>query len=199
MGTGKSKLRVRNRRVGMMLGVGVVAMVGLAYASVPLYQLFCKITGYGGTPKIGEVVEKATGAAADRLITVTLDANVNKGLKWDFAPQVREFTVPLGEETLAVYTARNFSDVTLTGTATFNVTPFKAAEYVSKIDCFCFTEQRLEAGQEVPMPISFYIDPDIMNDPNTKDLENIVLSYTFFPSRKTASVEGNEDNTDDNS
>jgi len=178
-----------------MLGAGVVAMVGLAYASVPLYQLFCQATGYGGTPKVGVVVEKATGAAAERIITVTLDANVNKGLAWKFKPQVSKVNVPLGEETLAFYIARNIGDTAVSGTATYNVTPFKAAEYVSKIDCFCFTEQRLEAGQEMPMPVSFYIDPEIMNDPNTRDLENIVLSYTFFPSRETAAVKGEDDNS----
>lgn len=186
---------VRNRRVGLMLGVGAAAMLGLAYASVPLYQLFCQITGYGGTPKIGAVVEKATGAAAERVMTVMLDANTNKGLNWDFKPQVNKIKMSLGEEMLVIYTARNLSDVAITGTATYNVTPFKAAEYVSKIECFCFTEQRLEAGQEVPMAVSFYIDPEIMNDPNTKDLENIVLSYTFFPSRKTASAEIKDDNS----
>ncbi len=189
-----ARTRVRNRRVGLTLAVGAAAMLGLAYASVPLYQLFCQVTGYGGTPKIGVVVEKATGAAADRIITVMLDANVNKGLNWKFKPQVREMRVALGEETLAIYTARNFGDVAVTGTATYNVTPFKAAEYVSKIECFCFTEQRLEAGEEMPMPVSFYIDPEIMNDPSTKDLKNIVLSYTFFPSRKAASVDTEDDN-----
>jgi len=189
-----NQTKIRNRRVGLMLGVGVAAMVGLAYASVPLYQLFCQITGYGGTPKTGVIVEKATGEAAERIMTVMLDANVNKGLTWKFKPQVRELSVGLGEETLAFYTARNFGEVAVTGTATFNVTPFKAAEYVSKIDCFCFTEQRLEAGEEIPMPVSFYIDPEIMNDPNTKDLEHIVLSYTFFPSREAASVTAEDDN-----
>ncbi|NQV44057.1 MAG: cytochrome c oxidase assembly protein [Rhodospirillales bacterium] len=184
---------VRNRRVGLMLGVGVVAMLGLAYASVPLYKLFCQVTGYGGTPKIGAFVEKATGAAAGRIMTVMLDANVNKDLKWDFASPVNTMRVHLGEEVLAIYTARNYGNVAVTGTATFNVTPFKAAEYITKIDCFCFTEQRLEAGQEMPMPVSFYIDPEIMNDPNTKDLENIVLSYTFFPSRKTAAMKTGDD------
>lgn len=196
MGTANAnRTKVRNRRVGLMLGVGVAAMLGLAYASVPLYQLFCQITGYGGTPKTGVVVEKPTGAAAERIMTVTLDANVNKGLKWKFKPQIREMSVGLGEQTLAVYTAQNLDDAAVTGTATFNVTPFKAAEYVSKIDCFCFTEQRLEAGEEMPMPVSFYIDPEIMNDPNTKDLEHIVLSYTFFPSRETASVTAEDDNS----
>ena len=188
------RTRVRNRRVGLMLGAGAAAMLGLAYASVPLYQLFCQITGYGGTPKIGYVVDKATGPAAERIMTVMLDANVNKGLNWKFEPQIREIRMHLGEEKLAFYSARNLGENAVTGTATFNVTPFKAAEYVSKIDCFCFTEQRLEAGEEMPMPVSFYIDPEIMNDPNTKDLENIVLSYTFFPSRKTVAVATEDDN-----
>ncbi|MBC8445491.1 MAG: cytochrome c oxidase assembly protein, partial [Rhodospirillaceae bacterium] len=104
-------LMVRNRRVGLMLGVGAAAMLGLAYASVPLYQLFCQITGYGGTPKIGAVVEKATGAAAERVMTVMLDANTNKGLNWDFKPQVNKIKMSLGEEMLVIYTARNLSDV----------------------------------------------------------------------------------------
>jgi len=171
-----------------MLGVGVAAMLGLAFASVPLYRMFCQATGYGGTPKIGEVVEKATGEAAGRIVSVMFDANVNKGLSWKFQPRVREINVPLGVQTLAIFDARNFGDAAITGTASFNITPFKAAEYFVKIDCFCFTEQRLEAGEEMPMPVSFYIDPEIMNDPDAKDVENIVLSYTFFPSRKTAAV-----------
>ena len=187
---------VRNRRVGLMVAVGVVAMLGLAYASVPLYKMFCQVTGYGGTPKIGTVVQKATGAASDRIMNVMLDANVNTGLQWEFKPpQVHQIRMPLGVEILAIYTARNFGDVAVTGTATYNVTPFKVAEYITKIECFCFTEQRLEAGAEMSMPVSFYIDPEIMNDPNTKDVENIVLSYTFFPSRKTASVETKDDNS----
>jgi len=189
------RTRVRNRRVGFITAACAFAMLGLAYASVPLYQLFCQVTGYGGTPKIGVVVEKATGAASNRTITVMLDANVNKGLNWKFKPTIRELRVALGEETLAIYTTQNFGNVAVTGTATYNVTPFKAAEYVSKIECFCFTEQRLEAGEEMPMLVSFYIDPEIMNDPSTRNLKNIVLSYTFFPSRKTALVEIENDNS----
>ncbi len=191
-----STITKRNRRVGYMLAGLVASMVGLAYASVPLYQLFCQVTGYAGTPKIGVEVAAATGPAAERVMTVMLDANVNPSLNWSFKPDASQVHIGLGEEALAVYRARNLSDTAITGTSTFNVIPFKAAQYVSKIDCFCFTEQRLEAGEEVPMLVSFYIDPEIMSDPSTKDLEHLVLSYTFFPSREAA--DNVQDGSDDN-
>jgi cytochrome c oxidase assembly protein subunit 11 len=191
----KTGMATKNRRVGIALAIGVVGMLGLSYASVPLYQLFCQVTGYGGTPKIGVVVAEATGDAVDHIMTVTLDANVNPDLDWDFEPRVHNIDVALGEETLAIYSARNRGDDSATGTAVFNVAPFKAAQYVSKIDCFCFSEQRLSPGEEVPMPVSFYIDPEILNDPDTRYLKNIILSYTFYPSRDAAEADEGLDET----
>ncbi len=188
-------MTAKNRRVGFALALGVAGMVGLSYASVPLYQLFCQVTGYGGTPKIGEPVAEATGDAIGHIITVTLDANVNPDLDWDFKPGVHNIDVALGEETLAIYSARNMGDTAVTGTAVFNVAPYKAAQYVSKIDCFCFSEQRLNPGEEVPMPVSFYIDPEILDDPDTAYLENIILSYTFYPSRTAAETDEDLDET----
>ncbi len=155
-------------------------MVGLAFASVPLYRLFCQVTGYGGTPNTEAV--SAPAEMSDTVVTVNFDANVNSDLPWVFRPAQRKIKVRLGEETLAHYTAMNLSDTPMTGTATFNVTPYKAAQYFSKIDCFCFTEQTLAPGQEVDMPVSFYVDPAMLDDPNAKEVRLITLSYTFYRS-----------------
>ena len=162
-------------------------MVGLAFASVPLYRLFCQVTGYGGTPRIG--VEANGEVASDRTIAVRFDANVNQGLPWRFRPQEREITVRLGEPVLAYYVAENLSADPNVGTATFNVTPFKAAPYFVKIDCFCFAEQRLAPGEEVSMPVSFYVDPEIFDDPKTRDVRTITLSYTFFRAMEDDAVD----------
>ena len=189
----KTDTTTKNRRVGIALIVAAFGMLGLSFASVPLYQLFCQVTGYGGTPKIGEPVAQATGDAIGHKITVTLDANVNPALDWDFKARAHNIDVALGEETLAIYSALNRGSEAVTGTAVFNVTPYKAAQYVSKIDCFCFTEQRLNPGEEMPMPVSFYIDPEILDDPDTRYLKNIILSYTFFPSRKAADADSDVD------
>ncbi len=166
-----------------MVGGLAAGMLGLAFASVPLYKLFCSVTGYGGTPRVDVAAPLASEMVEDHLITVSLDANVNPHLKWIFKPDVSAVDVRLGEESLVIFRARNTGQKAVTGTAAFNVTPFKAAPYVSKIDCFCFTEQRLNPGEEVPMAVSFFIDPAIMDDPDTRNLTDIVLSYTFYKSR----------------
>lgn len=155
----------------------VAAMVGLVAASVPLYRLFCDVTGYGGATRQAAA---APGAVADRSVTVRFDANVVKGVPWRFRPAQPEVTVRLGEETLVAYVAENLSDAPVVGTATFNVTPAKAGQYFVKVECFCFTEQRLEPGQRVEMPVSFYVDPAIAADPHAADIDTITLSYTFF-------------------
>ena len=182
------RARKRNTTTGVLLFTVAAGMVGLAFASAPLYRLFCQVTGFAGTPRTVDVATPAATTATDTVFTVTLDANVNQSLNWRFRPEVRKIKVRLGEESLAVYQARNLEDHAVTGTATFNVTPFKAAEYVSKLDCFCFTEQRLEAGQEMSMAVSFYIDPAILDDPDTRGVVDIVLSYTFFPARQTGNT-----------
>ncbi len=172
----------RNRTVVLgTLGV-VFAMVGLSYASVALYQVFCQVTGYGGTPRTEAAA--AVRPVSERTITVRFDANVNSALPWRFRPARRAITLRLGEEALAHYTVENVSDLSLTGTATFNVTPHKAARYFAKVECFCFTEQSLEPGQQASLPVSFYVDPAILEDPNAGDVGTITLSYTFFRAGK---------------
>jgi cytochrome c oxidase assembly protein subunit 11 len=156
----------------------LAAMVGLVVASVPLYTLFCKVTGIGGTPRV--VSSAPAGAALERTVKVRFDSNVMKGLPWKFQPNQTEITVRLGEPNVASFSAENLGREAITGTAAFNVTPAKAGVYVDKIQCFCFSEQRLAAGQKVEMPVQFYIDPAIANDPDTSDVTTITLSYSFF-------------------
>jgi cytochrome c oxidase assembly protein subunit 11 len=173
----------RNRKTMIALFCVVAGMVGLSFASVPLYDLFCRVTGYGGTPGIAQAPEG--GAEIGREIIVRFDASVNSSLDWRFAPAQEPMRVRVGETALAFYTARNMADGPTVGTATFNVTPLKAAKYFDKIDCFCFTEQRLEAGEKVDMAVSFFVDPAIVEDRNLDDVNTITLSYTFFPKHGT--------------
>lgn len=173
----KTSGRKKTVTAAVLFGV-VGGMVGLSFASVPLYKLFCQVTGFGGTPNTENVSVPA--AVSDHVVTVRFDSNVNSALPWRFKPGQREVRVRLGEETLIHYTAVNLSDAPITGTATFNVTPYKAAQYFSKIECFCFTEQRLAPGEEVAMPVTFYVDPAILDDVDARDVEKITLSYTFY-------------------
>ncbi len=170
-------LRRRNRRVGLIAGAVAAAMVGLAFASAPLYDLFCRVTGYAGTT---QVAAGAPGAVGDRTVTIRFNGDTAMGLPWNFRPEQRQMTVRVGEEHLAFYRAANRSARPITGTATFNVQPDQAGIYFQKIACFCFTEQRLEAGQTVDMPVSFFVDPAFAEDPKMADVKEIVLSYTFF-------------------
>ena len=160
-----------------VLAAVVVGMLGMAYAAVPLYQVFCRVTGFGGTTRVAGAAPATVG---DRVITVRFNADVASDLPWRFRPVQRELRVRLGEETLAFYTTVNKSDVPLTGRATFNVTPFKAGLYFNKIDCFCFTEQLLAPGESAEMAVSFFIDPELVKDRNLDDLHTVTLSYTFF-------------------
>ena len=169
--------RRRNARTGVVLTGIVAGMIGLSFASVPLYRLFCQVTGYGGTT---QVAEAAPGAISERVITVRFNADTAPGLPWTFKPVQREIALKVGESGLAYYRARNLADVAVTGTSTFNVTPLKAGRYFSKVQCFCFDEQRLEAGQELDMAVSFFVDPAILSDRNLDDVKTITLSYTFF-------------------
>ncbi len=166
----------RNARTGVVLTGIVAGMIGLSFASVPLYRLFCQVTGYGGTT---QVAEAAPGAVAERVIKVRFNADTAPGLPWYFKPVQREIALKVGESGLAYYRARNLAAVAVTGTSTFNVTPLKAGRYFSKVQCFCFTEQRLEAGQELDMAVSFFVDPEILSDRNLDDVKTITLSYTF--------------------
>jgi len=167
-----------NQRLAMALAGFVAGMVGLAYASVPLYELFCQVTGYGGTP---QVAAAAPGSSSDKKIAIRFDANTNPKLPWKFKATQTEMTVKLGEQALAFYDAQNLASEDVTGTAVFNVTPLKVGPYFSKIECFCFTEQTLTAGQRIEMPVQFFVDPELFTDPDTKDVTTITLSYTFYP------------------
>jgi cytochrome c oxidase assembly protein subunit 11 len=158
----------------------VVGMVGLAYASVPLYSLFCKVTGFDGTP----VVRDANASEVmDRTIAVRFDANVSPGLPWRFSPETPEVKVKLGETTTVLYKITNTGDRPSTGIATYNVQPDLAGTYFSKLECFCFTEQTLQPGESRESAVVFYVDPRLLQDSDVKDLTSITLSYTFFPSK----------------
>ncbi|MGI4792477.1 MAG: cytochrome c oxidase assembly protein [Janthinobacterium lividum] len=180
----------RNSMVGAGLAATIAGMVGLSFASVPLYRLFCAATGYAGTPQIGG----AAGPGGEGgMITVRFDANTSPSLPWKFSPEQRSLTVKMGDETLAQYVGRNDSGKTVTGVATYNVTPEKVGHYFHKTACFCFNEQTLTPGQQVEFPLSFWVDPAIATDPATRDVHTITLSYTFFRSLDDAARNGGLD------
>ncbi len=170
----------RNTRVAVMASLVAAGMLAMAYAAVPLYQLFCQVTGYGGTIQRASV---PSAAVLGRTMTIRFDANVN-GLDWAFKPVERKVVVRIGENALAFYRVTNQSNRPLAGTATFNVSPAVAGAYFNKLDCFCFTEQRLEPGQSMDMPVSFFVDPAIVEDWSAQRVSEITLSYTFYPVAK---------------
>jgi cytochrome c oxidase assembly protein subunit 11 len=177
----------RNRMTAVILFALVAAMVGLSFAADPLYRIFCKVTGYAGTTRVA--VAAPTSKIIDQMITVRFDANVNKSLPWRFKPVQNKIKVRLGEQALAFYEATNVSDQPIVGTAVFNVAPFKVGEYFNKIECFCFTEQLLKPGQTLQMPVTFFVDPSIVEDRNSLDVRTITLSYTFFASEDQSEVQ----------
>jgi len=168
----------RNIRVASLCGLVVLAMVGMSYASVPLYRIFCQVTGYDGTTQRASAAPRTV---LGREMTIEFDANTGPGLPWTFAPAQRRLTVRLGEEAMAHYRAVNNAGHRVTGTAVFNVTPVLAGRYFTKIQCFCFTEQTLDPGQTVDMPVVFFVDPKIAEDKDLASLATITLSYTFYP------------------
>ena len=168
-----------NRRTLTVLALLVVTMVGLAYASVPLYDLFCRVTGYGGTTQV--VTENANAIIIDHPVKVRFDANVNPSLNWRFEAVDAPVTLNPGEEVIISYRATNLGDTPSIGTSTFNVTPVKAGPHFMKLDCFCFIEQTLVPGESMLMPVRFFIDPAIVESAATADIKEIILSYTFFP------------------
>jgi cytochrome c oxidase assembly protein subunit 11 len=172
-----SNLHRRHRAIAVWCALLVAAMVGAAYAAVPLYRLFCEVTGFDGTPRIAS---KPSSTVLDRMVVVRFDANVAPGLAWRFEPAEQTATVRIGENALAFYRATNLTDRPLHGTATFNVFPEQAAPFFNKLQCFCFTEQVLEPGQSVDMPVSFFIDPAIVTDKDAGSTSHITLSYTFY-------------------
>ena len=169
----------RKDRTALLAVALAFGMTGLAFASVPLYRIFCQVTGFDGTTM------RASGdslpAPGDGAVSIRFDANTSRALPWRFAPERTRETVRIGEREIAHYAARNLSDKAVTGTATFNVTPVQAGKYFTKIQCFCFERQTLRPGEAVRMPVVYYVDPKFLEDPDTKGISEITLSYTFYP------------------
>lgn len=166
----------------------IIGLAGLIYASVPLYRIFCQKTGFGGTPKrsdaagLSEASKRLRPVPGARPIQITFDSHMSKNLGWSFKPEQRQLNVVPGQTALAFYSASNPNDKPLTGVATYNVFPSKAAQYFNKIQCFCFEEQSLDPGEQVDMPVFFYLDPEFAFDPAMDNVSEIILSYTFFKS-----------------
>jgi cytochrome c oxidase assembly protein subunit 11 len=179
----KSAARRRNRVTVLLLASVVGGMVGLSFASVPLYRLFCQATGFGGTTQRAVA---APAKVADAIVTVRFDAETAPDLGWEFRPLQKAVTVHPGEQRQVFYRAVNNTTEPITGSATFNVTPAKAGIYFDKLQCFCFSEQHLEPHESVDMGVVFFVDPDILTDPNTADVQTITLSYTMFRAHTAA-------------
>ena len=175
------------RTLTVALVAVVAGMLGMSFAAVPLYRVFCAVTGYGGTPQIGPETSASISA---RRITVQFNADTSPGLPWHFAPEQRQVTLQLGEQQVAFYSARNDADHPVTGIALYNVTPDKVGKYFHKTACFCFNQQTLAPHQEMQLPVSFWVDPAIAADPATADVTTITLSYTFFHSLDDAAKSG---------
>jgi cytochrome c oxidase assembly protein subunit 11 len=175
----------RNARTASALAAVVLAMVGLSFASVPLYRLFCAATGYNGTTQRASTTPPES-AASTALVSVRFNAETASDLGWEFRPLQDSVTVHPGEERVVTYRAVNRTGEAVTGTATFNVTPFKAGLYFNKLQCFCFTKQHLAPGESADLAVSFFVDPDILTDPNTRDVDTITLSYTMFRAKDDA-------------
>ena len=173
--------RKRNNRSGLYAALLVAGMLALGYASVPLYRIFCQVTGFAGTTQVANAAEAETVQIADTTISVRFDSNVSSALPWTFRPEHVTDTVSVGARDMAIFLATNNSDQEVTGNAVFNVTPLQAGKYFNKVQCFCFTEQTLRAHQTARMPVLYYVDPAILDDPDTKDIKEITLSYTFYP------------------
>ena len=176
-----AELRRRHLRVGLACGAFVAGMVGMSYAAVPFYDWFCRTTGFDGTPLIARVAPKHS---IERKITVRFDANVAPGLPWNFAAMQRDVELKVGETLLVHYAAQNTAAQETIGTATYNVSPPVAAAYFNKLECFCFTEQRLKPSERAEFPVAFFIDPAIDSDKELAGIREITLSYTFFPARR---------------
>jgi cytochrome c oxidase assembly protein subunit 11 len=173
-------LRRRNKRVGL-IGLGIaLGMLGLGFAAVPLYRIFCQVTGYGGTTQVASEAKASTVKMAGKPVSIRFDSNVAPGMPWSFRPEQVTQQVRIGERDIAFYIARNDSDEALTGQASYNVQPEQTAAYFNKIQCFCFTRQTLRPHEKVRMPVTYYVDPEMLRDKDVKDVEQITLSYTFY-------------------
>jgi len=167
---------VNNTRIVVILVAIAAGMLALGFSSKTLYEKFCQVTGYGGTTRVAEA---ASDTQIERELLVRFDSNVNPDLDWSFEPVEKSVSVKLGQNALAFYTATNNSDTAVVGTASYNVSPIKAAPFFSKLECFCFTEQKLEPGESVKMPVMFFVDPLMADDTRYDDIKTITLSYTF--------------------
>ncbi len=172
----------RNRRVALYALAGALAMLALGFAAVPLYRMFCQVTGFGGTTQRASAAEAGAVKVSDRTISVRFDGNVASDLPWRFGPSQVTQEMKIGQRRIAFYTSENLSNVPITGVASFNVEPEVAGLYFKKIHCFCFNQQTLQPGQKVVMPVQYYVDPAILDNPDTKDIRQITLSYTFHKS-----------------
>ena len=184
-------LETRKTRTAVIAFIAALAMLGLGYAAVPLYQLFCQVTGFGGTTQRASesdaaIAERLGASAGAKTISIRFDGTTAQGVPWSFRPEQVTDTVTIGQRDMAIYLAKNNSDQPITGTATFNVEPEQAGRYFNKIQCFCFTEQTLQPGQEVRMPVLYYVDPKALEDPNMDGVEQITLSYTFHRANDSA-------------
>lgn len=177
------ELARRNAKTGLRVLAVVVGMIGLSFASVPLYSLFCQVTGFGGTTMRAESLPDTV---LEREVVIRFNADTDRNMPWIFKPEMREIKVRLGEKGLTAYHASNPAKLPVAGTAVYNVTPEKAGKYFHKIQCFCFDEQILAPGQDVSMPVLFYVDPALNEDPNLADVKTITLSYTFYRAESEA-------------
>jgi cytochrome c oxidase assembly protein subunit 11 len=194
--TATPKRKVSDRTIAISCLAFFFGMVGMAFAAVPLYAMFCQVTGYGGTT---QRVEQMSDTILDKKITVRFDANTSGGLPWHFEPVQREVTMNIGETKLIKYEAKNITDTATAGRAAFNVTPQAAGAYFNKVECFCFTDTVLKPGQDLEMPVVFFVDPDIVNAPELKGVNTITLSYTFFPIAMPAPLAANTEVKNDKS
>ena len=192
---GSATLDRRNLRVSVFAFLGAAGMLGLGFAAVPLYNLFCRVTGFAGTTQVAteqeaDLAARMAKSAGGKTYSIRFDANTARDMPWTFRPEQVTDTVAIGQRDMAVFYARNNSDKPITGTASFNVEPEQAGPYFNKIQCFCFTEQTLQPGQALDMPVLYYVDPAILDDPDTRDFGQITLSYTFFESKKSQDPAG---------
>ena len=182
----QNNLKAQNKKVIFIITFVGMLMLSLSYAAVPLYDIFCRVTGFGGTTQIAS---SAPGSTGQPNINIRFESNITDSLNWDFYSKTKTVKIPMGEEKTIYYFAKNLSDEPIVGTATFNVTPAKAGQYFMKIDCFCFVEQLLNPGESMNMPVTFFIDPDLYKDENVQEVNEITLSYTFMKSMDQSKVE----------
>ena len=182
----QNNLKAQNKKVIFIISFIGMLMLSLSYAAVPLYDIFCRVTGFGGTTQIAS---SAPGSSGHPNINIRFESNITDSLNWDFYSKTKTVKIPMGEEKTIYYFAKNLSDKPIVGTATFNVTPAKAGQYFMKIDCFCFVEQLLNPGESMNMPVTFFIDPDLYKDENVQEVNEITLSYTFMKSMDQSKVE----------